>query len=277
MNEQASGTYTSRWSFNLNDDELSYVLWGLGSSTIPGLSQNSFQEMASDVRVVAEILVQRALLAKGYAIIGPTDTWELEPTFANLIRLLIKPAYLLTVAADSVDSPSLLVGVAFFSPDISILQSLPYPHAHQFEVLFNASFDVASFLPSPMEVFEMNPSELSVELPKSEILLWLESGLVIRPPHLGHLDDGRRDVVEPIEAVLKGKEFSVILTLFSLLGQDISTTQASVIGGPGGYAILLDPSPTSDGNVRIELGSLQRVRDVLAQWLERLYTLNDLA
>jgi hypothetical protein len=233
--------------------------------------------MASDARVIAEILVQRSLLAKGYAIIGPTDTWELEPTFANLIRLLIKPAYLLTVAADSVVSPPLFVGVAFFAPDISILQSFPYPHAHQFEVFFDASFDVAPFLLSPMGAFEVNLSELSVELPKSEILLWLESGLVIRPPHLENLGNGRRDVVEAIEAVLKGKESSVIFTLSSLLGQEISTTQASVIGGSGGYAVLLDPSSTSDGYVRIELGSLQRVRDILAQWLERLHTLNELA
>lgn len=277
MKEKINAGYAPGWVFSLNDDELSYVLSILGAQTIPGLPENTFRGMAEDARSVAESLVRRSLLAKGYAILGNNGSWNLEPSFANLVRLLVRPAYLLTVVVDSVAASSPLFGVGFFAPDILILQSLPYPHSHQFEVFFDASLDMAAFLLSSFGAFETNLPELSIELPKPEIRLWLESGMMTPPEHLRGSSNGRHDVVETIGAVLKRKESSVILTLSFLLGEEIMTTQASVIGGTAGYAVLLDPSPASDGNVWIELGSLQRIKEVIAQWLGQLRVLDELA
>lgn len=277
MKEQINKGYTPGWVFSLNDDELSYVLTILGAQTIPGLPENTFKGITEDTRSMAENLVQRSLLAKGYAVLGENGSWNLEPSFANLVRLLIRPAYLLTVVVDSVAASSPFFGMGFFAPDILILQSLPYPYSHQFEVFFDASFDLAGFLLSLIGDFETNLPELSAELPKSEIRLWFESGMMTSPEHLRRSSNGRHDVVETIEAVLKRKESSVILTLSSLLGEEILTTQASVIGGTAGYAVLLDPSPASDGNVWIESGSLQRIKEVTAQWLGQLLVLDELA
>lgn len=276
-NHKASMQQT--WFFELSEDELSYVLLLLEVSLIPGLEANSISRKPQAEKEMVVDIVQRALLAKGYALLGDNGVWELEATFADLIRLLVKPAYVFTmvVLPGRIAPPS--VTICFASPGIVIAQSFPYPYSHRFVVLFSIP-DYAADIKELLPVHESGVQSSSIRLPKSTVRDLLESS-ANDPQMLPSLGNGspQREPHEivAIQNTLVQREFSVLLTLSSMILDTLTSQQLSIVVSKNGYGLLFDDDPLrQDGDVRIELMPITQVLDSVRTWLMPLSSVNEL-
>jgi len=280
MIERNYVTPTPDWTFELNEDELSYVLGLLEADVIPGLRSNSLLQMSVNEKEQATVLLRHGLLAKGYAALSLDGVWVLEPNFANLVRLLIRPAYVLSMVARPSGDLPLSMTVCFAVPDVMLSQTFPNPYAHRFGVFFatpNYAEDILSLLPTHQSDTQSIFYELSKSTARS-LLDNIETGSRDQFTLVGDHQSEQLANTNATQRILAEREFSIMLSLSSLLSDTITIKHMSIVASSRGYAILFDDNPMQiDGTVRIELASRSHLADRLSVWLAPLHEVNELA
>lgn len=268
------------WSFDLNDDELSYVLTVMGADTIPGLRANTLAQMGEQERECTVNLLKRSLVAKGYAGMPAKGEWQLEPTFANLIRLLIRPPYVFGMVARIGSGTLPDVTVCFAAPDVMLAQTFPFLYGHRFGVFFTIpdyAQDIWRMLPKPEGDVPTGMCTLS----KASVGSLLNNrGLgdgSAFGQHNGHQAE-HSVCLDAARAIVAQAEISITLTLSSLLTEEVETKELSIVASARGCVVLSDNNAANaDGEIEIELASPTRLAELLQVWVAPLQTVNALA
>lgn len=268
------------WFFDLSEDELSYVLLLFGANLIPGLKENTISQKPQAEKEISVDILQRALLAKGYAILRENGEWELEPTFADLVKLLVKPTYILTMNVYPGATVPPTVTVCFASPGVMIAQNFPYIYSHRFGVFFSIpdyAGDIIRLLPTTENDAEAYSAYLPKAIVRDLIETSTDNGLV--RSLLGKSNfQGQPLEIRPIQDLLTQRRYSVLLTMASMVSEVLTVKQLSILVSKNGYGLLFDDDPLrQDGDVRIELMPLSQLSNSVQTWLLPLSYINELA
>lgn len=128
----------------LSREELAYLVHLAGARKILGLDAPIAAILRLDEKDSVYAAVERSLLARGMLYVQEDGHLAAAPALLDLIRLCIKPAYVVQVAVTGADDQYIGWRIVHILPNVTVLHRQPLAGIHELTAVTDAPFDLAN-------------------------------------------------------------------------------------------------------------------------------------